>query len=269
MAIGRFTSPPCHRTGIQAVEALSEHSFPRHSHDQYGIGLIDRGAQRSFSGRGMVEAGAGWTISVNPGELHDGAPIGATPRAWRMLYFAPDLLAAALHEIGQQAERHPLLASPALFDPRAVEAFERLYGCMTHAAGSAAGLAGEQALFDLLRIVGACAAPAANLHTASGLIRARTLIDDEPGLALTLADLADVAGLNRFQLLRGFSRAYGLTPHAYLLQRRLELARRLLGEGGLLADVACRCGFADQSHMTRLFRRLYGLSPYRYARALR
>ncbi|MCP8465797.1 AraC family transcriptional regulator [Pseudomonas sp. ZM23] len=269
MAIGRFTSPPCHRPGIHAVEAVSEHSFPRHSHDQYGIGLIDRGAQRSLSGRGMVEAGAGWTISVNPGELHDGTPIGEQPRAWRMLYFAPDLLAAALHEAGDRGERHPSLASPALLDPRAEAAFERLYGSLTLARGSAAALAGEEALFDLLRIVGACAPLAASLHTASGLARARALIDDEPGQALTLAHLAEAAELSRFQLLRGFSRAYGLTPHAYLLQRRLELARRLLAEGGTLADVACRCGFADQSHMTRLFRRLYGLSPYRYAVSLR
>lgn len=45
-------------------------------HDQFGIGLVERGAQKSLSGRGMVEAEAGHVITVNPGEVHDGIPLG-------------------------------------------------------------------------------------------------------------------------------------------------------------------------------------------------
>lgn len=70
-------------------------------------------------------------------------------------------------------------------------------------------------------------------------------------------------------MLRAFSRATGLTPYAYLLQRRLERARALLGGSQPLAEIALACGFADQSHLTRLFTRLYGVSPGRYARTRR
>ncbi|RBL81762.1 AraC family transcriptional regulator, partial [Streptomyces cavourensis] len=104
-------------------------------------------------------------------------------------------------------------------------------------------------------------APAAIRHAIG-------LINDAPAAALSLADLAHASGLSRFQVLRAFSRATGMTPHAYQLQRRLLLARSLLRQGTALAEAAAAAGFADQSHMTRLFARAYGVSPGRYAQAV-
>lgn len=62
-------------------------------------------------------------------------------------------------------------------------------------------------------------------------------------------------------MVRGFARAFGLTPQAYLVQRRLDLARWLTAAGASLADAAAASGFADQSHMTRHFTQRFGLSP--------
>ena len=95
-----------------------------------------------------------------------------------------------------------------------------------------------------------------------------TMIDDAPTEPLTLAELAEAAGLDRFQLVRGFARATGLTPHAYRLQRRIGLARRLIARGVALAEAALASGFADQSHMTRVFARTYRITPGAYARGL-
>src|ERR1035438_4307662 len=78
-----------HRSAILGIEAMtlySDHHYPRHSHDQLGIGVIAFGAQRSWSGFGHVNASAGDVIMVNPGEMHDGAPLQGNPREWRMLY---------------------------------------------------------------------------------------------------------------------------------------------------------------------------------------
>jgi AraC-like DNA-binding protein len=94
------------------------------------------------------------------------------------------------------------------------------------------------------------------------------LIDDDPAAAITLADLARESGLSRFQVLRGFVRATGLTAHAYILQRRIAAARRLIAQGRPLAQAALDSGFADQSHMTRTFVRTYGISPGAYAEAV-
>ena len=89
------------------------------------------------------------------------------------------------------------------------------------------------------------------------------------GTILGLAALAAEAGLSRFQFLRGFARDTGLPPHAYLIQRRLSLARHLIAQGTALADAAAGAGFADQSHMTRAFVRAFGVTPAQYAGAVR
>jgi AraC-like DNA-binding protein len=94
--------------------------------------------------------------------------------------------------------------------------------------------------------------------------RARCRIDDDPAALLTLATLAKEAGLSRYQLIRGFARELGLTPHAYILQRRIALARRLIRSGHDLAEVALTSGFCDQSHLNRCFVRHFGVTPGRY-----
>ena len=91
---------------------------------------------------------------------------------------------------------------------------------------------------------------------------------NEEGLHIDLDTLAKHAGLSRFQALRAFKQRYGLPPHAYQLCLRIGHARKLLREGAAAADVAARCGFADQSHFTRHFKRLNGVTPVQYARAM-
>lgn len=83
----------------------------------------------------------------------------------------------------------------------------------------------------------------------------------------SLAELAAHAGLSRFQLLRRFAAGYGCTPHAFLLQQRAERARTLIRQGVELSDAAAATGFADQSHMTRIFTRQFGFTPGAWQRA--
>lgn len=253
---------PCRMPGIEAVEADTARVFGRHTHEQFGLGLIGRGAQKSASGRGLVEAQAGDVITVNPGEVHDGAPIGDGGRAWRMLYLDPAIVAGLAADIADGAAPAVEFTQPALRDRRVAALFGRLFRAM---AGSGDAFAAEEAL---LRCLGAVlqARQRAPREVPAGIAAARALIDDDPAAGLTLAELARQAGLSRYQFLRGFARATGLTPHAYLMQRRIHRARRLIGGGMRLADAAADSGFADQSHMTRLFMRSFGMAPGAYAR---
>src|SRR6267142_2304622 len=85
-----------HRSGFPGIEAMtmfSDHAFPRHSHDQLGIGIMSSGAQRSWSVIGQVESEAGDVIMVNPGEMHDGMPVDGSARGWRILYLDPIMVA--------------------------------------------------------------------------------------------------------------------------------------------------------------------------------
>ena len=97
----------------------------------------------------------------------------------------------------------------------------------------------------------------------------RECLTYEDGPALDLEQLARRTGLSRFQVLRTFKKHYGVPPHHYQNRVRVGRARELLRVGRSPADVACELGFADQSHLTRLFRETFGVTPGRYARSAR
>jgi len=250
--------------GVEAMTLLTDHAFPRHSHDGFGIGVMDTGAQRSWSGIGWVESEAGDVITVNPGEMHDGAPFGGA-RGWRMLYLDAALVA---RELVDEGEFRPEIARPALRDPVLVGLFARLFARATAVAPEPLALEEDllRTLAHLLRRHGACPRPLPPASPAVAMARRR--LDEAPEAPATLAELALLSGVSRFQLLRGFARETGVTPHAYLIQRRVRLARQLLTAGHALAEAALEAGFADQSHMTRAFRRQLGVTPARYRAAL-
>jgi AraC-like DNA-binding protein len=96
--------------------------------------------------------------------------------------------------------------------------------------------------------------------------RVRECLHFDPSATLDLSTLAKQAGVSRFQALRMFKLRYGLPPHTYQLSVRLALAQKSLREGHPIAEVATQYGFFDQSHLTRHFKRLLGVTPAQYAR---
>jgi AraC-like DNA-binding protein len=265
----RFQIFRCAIAGVQAVASDTRHIFPRHTHEQFGIGVIDRGAQKSLSGRGMVEAGSGDTITVNPGEVHDGTPIGDAGRSWRMLYFDPAVIAEATRDISEGRLKSYEFCRPVIRDVRVASRFHLLFSAITRCDQVQTTPRSEELLFALLPDV-MCEQRDRDGREAipKQVFVAKSLIDDHAATPITLADLARASGLSRFQVLRGFVRATGLTPHAYLVQRRIDRARRLIAHGSSLAEAAAGGGFADQSHMTRVFVRKYGVTPRAYAEAV-
>ena len=261
-------NPRVHRPapGVLAITIDSTQAFPRHAHDTYGIGRIRRGAQRSWSAAGWVEAGPGDLVMVNPGEVHDGQPIGHLGRGWQMLYLDPGLVETAAAETLAGGRASPLWR-PVACDAQLAAAFEWWHDRLAADAGA---LACDEAQVALLATLFARHGAAPSMRHASPTIaRARQRLDDDPANDPGLAALAAEAGLSRFQLLRAFARELDMTPHAYLVQRRLAVARALLDAGEAIADAAAAAGFADQAHLTRLFRRCLGYTPAAYARSRR
>ena len=256
-----------HRAGIPGVEAmtmLTEHSFPRHSHDQFGIGVMTVGAQRSWSGLGEVESRVGDIIMVNPGEMHDGGPIGGV-RGWHIIYLDPSLV---MREIAEELTTNDFTIRPVADDPQlGVEIFRFVRELTTPTVDH---LAREEALIACLTRVmqrHGIDGPQNSKRSPSTLVAMQRL-EDEPESSASLADLANLCGLSRFQFLRGFSKEMGVTPHAYLIQLRVRKARRLLATGKSPVDAALLTGFADQSHLTRAFVRQFGVTPGRYQAAI-
>jgi AraC-like DNA-binding protein len=257
-----------HRSGVPGVEAMtlySNHSFPRHSHDQFGIGVMTSGAQRSWSVIGQVESAAGDVIMVNPGEMHDGIPAGNFARGWRILYFDPALVA---HAIADDADGGEVVVCPVARDGELTRQVVRLFTQVERSAPD--GLAAEESLLCCLMLVWQrhrVGRPSAAIASPS-VRKAIRRLDAAPEVPTSLIELAALSGVSRFQLLRGFAREVGITPHAYLIQRRVRLVRRLLTGGKSPADAAQLAGFADQSHMTRAFARQFGITPGRYQAAI-
>jgi AraC-like DNA-binding protein len=257
-----------HRSGIRGVEALSlfsDHAFPRHSHDQYGIGIMTTGAQRSWSVIGQVESVAGDVIMLNPGELHDGMPAGRRPRGWKILYFDPALIA---REIADEMSNGEFIITPVARDPLLGRSVLRLFSQVECPAPDR--LAAEESLVSCLMQVMHRHRVGSRITTCASpsVAKAMRRLDAAPEQPTSLTELAASSGISRFQLLRGFAREVGTTPHAYLVQRRVRLARRYLAEGKRPGDAAQRAGFADQSHMTRAFVRHFGVTPARYQAAI-
>ena len=245
------------------MELASNHSFPRHTHDEYGIGVVLSGAQRSWSSVGQVESLPGDVITVNPAELHDGIPINGTIRRWRIIYFDPKVLAQGFMS---ETTREIEFVSPSLRDPLLSQQVNLLFGKL---AGGAERVSVDETLTAILKRLVSADFPAFNesRRFTPPVAKARERIEEDPSSQTTLSELAALSGVSRYQIVRAFARELGTTPHAYLVQCRVRLARQLLLNGEAMADVAQRAGFADQSHMTRAFVRQLGISPGRYLAA--
>jgi AraC-like DNA-binding protein len=259
--------------GIHSTHTRSGQHFGRHWHDAYGFGILEEGAQRSASGRGRVDAFAGQVITTNPGEVHDGAPLGGATRQWRILSVDADVFSELIgHNEAAGEIRLPVIDDPILYDALR-RLFRRLDSWSARRGDRAAeALACEESLAEA----------AARLMTRHGTSRVRTdapspdlrqlrdRLADELFGPPSLAEMAAMTGLSRYQVLRRFERTYGLPPHAWLLSRRAEYALHLIRRGETLADAAMASGFSDQSHMTRVFVRHHGFTPgaWRQAAAL-
>ncbi len=106
-----------------------------------------------------------------------------------------------------------------------------------------------------------------SLHMTA-LSHVRDLIVEDPTVLHSAADFEAVTGLDRWTVARQFRTAFGTSPTRFRTMRQLDLARGMIEGGAALCDAAVDAGFADQSHMSRMFKRTYGLTPATWVRAL-
>lgn len=255
--------------GVTLTISRGAQRFGRHWHDAYSVGLIAQGAQRWRGRRGVVVGSVGQVINTNPGEVHDGEPLGGVERAWIMLGIAPTTMADLTDFPAGDLEISP----PVIDDPDLRRALERTFARMLkwHTRGyreASTTLGVEEGLVAVCgRLAAAHAArPLGESVPDVAAVRMRDRLADATELP-TLAELAALVDLSRYQALRAFARCYGLPPYAWLLSLRAERARTRIRSGLSLSAAALECGFVDQSHMTRTFARFYGYTPGEWRRA--
>ena len=243
------------------------HRFPRHTHEGYGFGVIERGAL-GFRYRGEeVVAPAGAINLVIPDEPHTGQ--AAAPEGWtyRMFYLRADLLERAHRELAGSSAGLPFFRPGVVCDPPLAARLVALHRELER--GGSPRLMLEGGLLALLAgFIRRHASPrpgeGRTPHAPLELERARDYIHAHFARDIGLERISSLAGLSPWHLAREFTRAFGVPPHAYQIQVRVGEARRLLALGNSIADTAAATGFTDQSHLTRHFNRLTGVTPGRY-----
>jgi AraC-like DNA-binding protein len=255
-------APACQ--GLERIEArFLGHAFDPHRHDTYAIGVTTQGVQ-SFRYRGRAEQSLpGQVLVLHPDEIHDGHAGTETGFRYRILYVDPGLIHDALAEW-----RYPLpfLREPVSDDRRLVAA---VLPALEELDRPLEEVERDQILLDLAEAL-AAADPSLPRRRVSArdwraVERARDFLDGNLREGSRSAALEAATGLGRYALARQFRACLGTSPYRYLVMRRLDRARALIQQGRSLVEAALDSGFADQSHMTRHFRKAYGLTPKRWA----
>jgi AraC family transcriptional regulator len=101
------------------------------------------------------------------------------------------------------------------------------------------------------------------------LRRVKEFVDAQISNDITISDLAAVAGLSQFHFIRAFKDSVGRSPYQYVLSERISVAKEMLTKSDLsIADVALAAGFSDAAQLTRVFRKLIGVTPTAFRREI-
>jgi AraC-like DNA-binding protein len=250
--------------GVELFRArLRGHPFGRHRHDVYAIGVTEEGVQ-GFGYRGTVEHSLpGQVFVLHPDEPHDGFADGPGALGYRQLYVCPGRIAAAQRALTGRRGTLPF-AAPVTDDALLATAIRTAF------ARPLEPLAVDTLLLRLAAGLLRCRVPGGvtgqrQTVDVPAVERGRDLLESRLAIVAS-SEVEAVTGLDRYQFARQFRAVYGTSPHRYSVLRRVDQARRRLGDGRPLAETAAEVGFADQAHFTRTFKAAFGLTPGRYVK---
>lgn len=248
---------------VDRIEArFSGTAYAPHRHDTYAIGLTLKGVQ-SFDYQGITRhSKPGQMVILHPDELHDGRAGDERAFQYRTAYVAPADIQSVL---GGRAL--PFVAGGVSSDSRLYRAVCALLDDYERPLTEAEY---QHALFDLataLEDVAGGAPPLGHVNRRAAT-QARALIDAGLEREVSLSELERATRHDRWQLSRDFRALFGTSPYRYLVLRRLDKARAMMLAGQSIADAATACGFADQSHFGRQFKKSYGLTPHAWRTAV-
>lgn len=252
--------------GIEHISASYEHHrFPPHAHQEYLIGLTTEGVEHIVQDGERWESRPGQVRTINPGVVHEGGCGEGERWGYEALYIPESLILEAVLSVGRVTTA-PRLSAPVVDDRALATSLARLFERLRTESDpllreeELAGFLGRLAQHRIMRVD----QPLAD-REPQAIERARDYLAANARRRVPLEVLATVSGLSKFHLLRVFKAQTGLTPWQFQTQLRIDLARRLLAAGEPAGQVAAACGFVDQSHMTRRFRQIVGLTPSAYA----
>ncbi|MCG6234333.1 AraC family transcriptional regulator [Vibrio furnissii] len=253
--------------GIELLDAQYEtQNFSRHSHEGYTIGVIERGAQRFYRTGGNHVAPQDSIILVNADEVHTGHSAVEGGWAYKAMYPVPEQFETISRELGNSGYGTPYFPEAVVHDPELASQFRLVFDTLEKSDNR---LLRETLVYaSLVKLMARHGKtppkPVEMSKAQQQLTLVKTFLDDFPQADVSLEELAKLAGISPFHLVRAFQKQFGFPPHAYQIQARLRYARTLLKAGHSISDTAQECGFHDQSHLHRHFKKAMGITPKQY-----
>jgi AraC-like DNA-binding protein len=251
--------------GVECLSAtFREHRYAPHAHETFVIGALLNGAGGVFIRGAQRYAAVGDLTLYNPHDVHDGVPV-RDGYSYRVSYPGAALLAGIAAELaGGTIGGTPSFPEAVVRDAPGCALFLAAHRAWEE---NASPLEAEELM---LRSYGHCLSRHARVEARPAgcekgpVARAAALLRGRLGEKLTLGELAKEARLPRQRLIAAFRREKGLTPHAYLINERVDAAKAMLRRGREAAYVALATGFADQAHLIRSFKARVGVTPGAY-----
>jgi AraC-like DNA-binding protein len=244
-------------------------TYTRHAHEHFSIGAITAGRSYYHYGADRFQISAGTVVLMNPGDVHACNPIDNEPWSYHMLYLDTPWLTDLQHQLGFSTEQgYRPFGTPYTQDTVLYDGLVELYRILVDE--QAEHLQKQSALVSYFTEVQQRLNPSDTpmREVNHKLERAAQYIREHCTQALKLEDICLAAGLSPSYLIRAFKQYYGLTPHAFLVNQRIQFARTQLRQGELIADVALAAGFADQAHFQRTFKQHVAATPGQYRERL-
>ena len=248
----------------RAIEDGRKVCYALHSHEIFSIGTITDGTSIYINGRRQLQVSAGDVVIINPQQAHACNPIGDQRWSYIMFYIDTAWLGELQREIaggdGGFIPYHEVLSR----DPLLFGGLNRLYALLVdpQCRHLEKQIALVEYFTDLQIRLGEAQPPAVTAHPR--LEAAAAFISKHCTQPLTLEAICQAAALSPSYLIRAFKQRYGMTPHAYLVNRRIQFGHRLLKRGYPIAAAASESGFADQAHFQRTFKQLLAATPGQY-----
>lgn len=244
-------------------------AYPKHMHSTFTIGVVDTGVVVNYSRGETSYIPQNSVYTFNPAEVHSGYAQQDLLISHRTFYPGEANFTDIAQDVGLRGV--PYFKASSFIAPETAARLRTLHRLLEYSESllerQSAVIEGFGYLLRRHTPLHIGARTEGNEPYAVKTIRA--YLDTHFAENVSLDDLTMLVGLNRAYLIRSFKREVGLPPYSYLIQRRIEEAKRLLREGQTLAQVALEVGFSDQSHLNLHFKRVMNLSPGQYARGLR
>ncbi|MFN8459846.1 MAG: AraC family transcriptional regulator [Anaerolineae bacterium] len=248
-----------------------QHAYPRHTHDYYVVCLITQGCQ-SFTHQGAKHfTPPGGVILINPGAVHTGEAADAHGFEMRSLYPTASHMQKVVFELTGRPQALPFFTQVRVDQRGTMERILALHQALAH--GASALECESRFTWTLAHLIKQYADIRVNEprlgREPKAIQQARAYIEANFAQGLSLTQLAGHVALSPYYLLRVFRAEVGMPPYTYLESVRIRQAQRLIEAGRPLAEVAAEAGFSSQSHLTRRFKQIIGVTPGQYAQQLR